>query len=153
MARDRMAFRVAIFLLVLSVFGCGRFLETGRSANELIIKDPRLTSLNYNDSELDSAVSKIKNHLSGLGVSIDSMYLLDLDTTSKEQWLFDLVHYNYYLEYAKIDAEEQRIDSLSNLGISTHLQYIPPTGNWSGEDRTIYYSPIERKIKLDVIAQ
>lgn len=150
---NRISSKIIAFLLVATVIGCDRFLETKSSVKELTIKDPRLTSLNYDDSELDFAVSTIKNHLSGLSINIDSMYLIGLDTTSNKQWLFSLVHYNCYLEYAKLEAEERRIDSLSNLGIKSDFQYIPPTGNWGGEDRTIYYSPTDRKIKLDVIAQ
>ncbi|UZR96781.1 hypothetical protein [Chondrinema litorale] len=89
-----------------------------------------------------------------MNVPIDSMYLIGIDSTNKQLWEIRVIHYNNFLIQAEYDEEKKRIDSLERAGISEYtLNFIPPTGNWGGHDRTLIYSTTERSITADLVDQ
>ncbi|MEP4531493.1 MAG: hypothetical protein ABJ004_00295 [Cyclobacteriaceae bacterium] len=116
---------------------------------DLKIQEPKLSELTSSN-----AIEITKEHLTRLNVPIDSMYLIGIDSTNKQLWEIRVIHYNNFLIQAEYEKEKKRIDSLEQAGITEYtLNFIPPTGNWGGYDRTLIYSTTERRITADLMDQ
>jgi hypothetical protein len=121
---------------------------------DLKIKEPKLSELTSSNYELSNAIELTKEHLTRLNIPIDSMYLVGIDSTKKQLWEIRVIHYNNFLIQAESEEEKKRIDSLERAGITEYtLNFIPPTGNWGGHDRTLMYSTTERRITVDLVDQ
>lgn len=140
-------------LIILVLTGCNSD-RTTTTETKLVIKEPKLSELKSSNAEFSQAIDIIQKHLIELNVPIDSMYYVVVDSTSGEEWEFRLIHYNNYLIQALSEAEKKRIDSLERAGVTEfYLDFIPPSGNWGGYDRTIVYSILKNEIIADLVDQ
>ena len=113
----------------------------------------KISKIDSSNTEFSRAVGKIKEYLLKINVPIDSMYLVAVDSISRDEWKFRLIHYDNFLIQAQVEAEEKRIDSLEEAGVTEYYVYPPPTGNWGGHDRTLVYSTIDHQIIEDFVDQ
>lgn len=141
-------------LIILILTGCNSGISTNTETTKLDIKEPKLSELKSSNTEFSKAIYVIQEHLAKLNVPIDSIYYVGVDSTSGEEWEFRFIHYNNYIIQAEADAEKKRIDSLEKAGVTEYyLNFIPPTGNWGGYDRTIVYSSLKHEIIADLVDQ
>lgn len=124
-----------VFLLLL--VACDSPKNSKITETQLKVKDTKLLELNSTNPEFLHAIDKIKDYLIKLNVPIDSMYFVGVDSISIDHWEFRIIHYNNYLIQGDSEVEKRRIDSLEKLGVNEYYINIPPTGNRSGDDRTL----------------
>lgn len=100
------------------------------------------------------AIERIKNYLvkNEPEVSIDEFFVDKIEQKG-DTVVVHVHHYNYYVELAKVNKEFDRIKSFEERGDSTIGSiYIPPTGNWSGKDRALFYL-IKKDSLIDMLYQ
>jgi hypothetical protein len=140
-------------LIILILSGCNSDRSTA-TESKLEIKEPKLSEIKSSNTEFSQAIKSIKKYLIKLNVPVDSMYYVGIDSTHKNKWEFRLIYYDNYKIQAKSDAEKKRIDSLEKAGVTEYyFNFIPPTGNWGGYDRTIVYSTSKQEIIADLVDQ
>lgn len=145
---------ILLFHIILSLSACSWKKNSISKEENLHITDLKILEIDSTNTEFFRAIGKIKRYLVKLNVPIDSMYVVGVDSVSRDEWKFRLIHYDSFLIQAQIEAEEQRIDSLEKAGVTDYyLNFIPPTGNWGGHDRTLVYSTIEHEIIEDLVDQ
>ncbi len=143
-----------VLYIILILIACDSPNNSISRGEHLMVKDPKLSELNSTNNEFSQAINKIKEYLTNLDVPIDSMYFVDVDSTSSDEWEFRIIHYDNYLIQSKYEVETKRIDSLEKIGVvEYYLNFMPPTGNWGGYDRTLFYSTINHEITKDVVDQ
>lgn len=151
---SHMRYILPTFQILFILAGCNSLVNKSTQTTYLNIDEPKISEINSSNSEFLQAINIAKEHLTKLSVPIDSMYFIGIDSTTKEEWKLRFVHYDNYLEQAEYDTVMKRIDSLEKAGVENYtLNYVPPTGNWGGYDRTLIYSTTEHKIKSDLIDQ
>lgn len=115
---------------------------------------PTIVEYNGESTVESKAIERIKNYLvkKDPEVSIDEFFVDKIEKKG-DTVVVHVHHYNYYVELAKVNREFDRTKILEERGDSAVGRvYIPPTGNWSGKDRTIFYL-IEKDSLIDMLYQ
>jgi len=107
---------------------------------EFSIPDPRLVDFDTSSTQIQHAVGKVRDYLAmkEKDVSVNTFYLDSLYTKG-DTIVMKIVHVDYY-EVLRQMKEEEGIRKEAAARGDTNVQlWIPPSGNWSGRDRTIRY--------------
>lgn len=133
---------IYILLLLFALFlGCKSNNE--KSIERLSITDPKLVEFETTDTIVKQAVIKAINYLSKEEnkTDIKDFYLNEIKIHQDTIKLM-INHADYYLVKQMMEEEEKTDEFL----------WMPPTGNWSGKDRTILYLTKKDSI-IDVLDQ
>lgn len=145
-----------VFLCYLILIPCLVSCENGSSANETDQIETGTSIEHYwsNDSTESKAIQKIRKYLMKNEADVPvSEFFIDTVERKKDSIVVHINHYDYYVELDQSKKEAGRIKKLEEEGVSEiDLEYVPPTGNWSGRDRIMLYLPFRDSL-IDLLYQ
>ena len=117
------------------------------------IPDPKLVDYNSDNLIVMRAVEKARGYLEQheKGTNMTEFYLQKVEVKADTIVLM-INHADYYVEVAYQKAGEERMKRQEENGDTLILLYVPPTGNYSGMDRTILYL-IKQDSIIDILYQ
>ena len=142
---------IAYLILTTTLLSCGN--------NKLKKGDPIKTGKPIeayygNDSLEMKAIQRIKEYLveNEPQVTLAEFYV-DTIQGKQDTIVVFVRHYDYYVERDRADKGLARIKRLEEQG-ATEIDsiYVPPTGNWSGMDRTMLYL-VKKDSLIDILYQ
>lgn len=121
---------------------------------EFSIPDPRLMDYSTSDININRAITKISAYLvmKERDIDINDFYLDSLYMKS-DTIVVMINHFDFYKTWHDMKQEEKRQKQLKARGDTLiEILFLPPSGNWSGRDRTILYL-IKKDSIIDILDQ
>ena len=109
------------------------------------IEFPLIMDFQTSDSLTNLALSMVKQELNKKKEPMDSMFITANEyDTLQNLVIFRITHFDSFLLKKKLEIQ----DSLNGY----NMLRVPPTGNWSGHDRTMIYRVCDKELD-DIIDQ
>lgn len=125
-----------IFLISVFIISCDKP-TASVSLSKSDIKHPLVVDYRTDDSLTHTAWKAIRDELSRKNEPVDSMFISSVELDSGQQMVtFYVIHFDTFLLMRKLEIQDSINQANPN---SNYLITFPPTGNWSGHDRTIIY--------------
>lgn len=115
--------------------------DKDKTTDNFPIPDPKLVDFDTSDIVIKRATIKVRDYLTLKegDTSINDFYL-DSVYVKMDTIILLINHADYYVEWRMMKEEESRMMQLEGRGDTlVEALWVPPTGNWSGRDRTILY--------------
>ena len=122
--------------------------------DKVTISDPRLIDFRTEEPNLKKALERVIKYITEKEGEIQNFYLDSL-YMKEDTVILQINHVDYYSVLAQAEKERKRIEELEkedNNEEFIEILFLPPTGNWSGKDRTLLYL-IEKDSLIDILYQ
>lgn len=128
--------------------------DKSKPTDNFPIPDPRLVDFDPPDSMLRRATRKVRDYLTIKENNVDIKdFYLDSAYIKADTVILMINHVDYYKEWRLMKEDEKRQKELKAKGDTIkEILWVPPTGNWSGRDRTILYL-IKKDSIIDILYQ
>ncbi|MTI19788.1 hypothetical protein E1176_02015 [Fulvivirga sp. RKSG066] len=130
------------FIYPLTIFISSVLISCNKTIDKPIIyisdiEFPLVSDFQSNDSLTFQAWKEVKNYLTKKDEPLDSMFITGTEYDSSEQFIvFYVTHFDSFLLKRKLEIQ----DSINEANSNTDYNWaVPPTGNWSGHDRTMIF--------------